>query len=71
MSDPGGIHPSFVPADQDFQIFIPPTSIDEGAGSLFSLVSGITFHGNSLKNPFFFHFIFTAELTEIFYKNPC
>jgi hypothetical protein len=52
MSDPGGIHPSFVPAVQDLQIFIPLISINEGPGSFFPLVSSITFHGNFLKNPF-------------------
>ena len=55
MGNPGGIHSALVPAVQDFQNFKPPILINEGPGSFFSLVSGITFHGNVLKNPFFFH----------------
>jgi hypothetical protein len=64
MGKPGGIHPALVPAIQNLEIFISLISIDEGAGSLFSFVTGITLHGNVLKKPFLFHTLHRRERRE-------
>jgi hypothetical protein len=61
VGNPGRIPSALVPAVQDLQNFKASLLIEEGPGSLFSLIAGITFHGNFLKNPFFIHFYFSPQ----------
>jgi hypothetical protein len=55
MTGRSGILLLLIPAIHDFKDFAPLPQMRESPGSLFSLVSGVTFHLNFLKNPFFFH----------------
>jgi len=64
---PGGLHLKIIltggagilllliPAIHDLQDFVPLAHMGESPRGLFSLVPGVTFHLNLLKNPFFGH----------------
>jgi hypothetical protein len=64
MTGRSGILLLLIPAIHDFKDFAPLPQMRESPGSLFSLVSGVTFHLNFLKNPFSFHFFFSLERTQ-------